>query len=37
MRLGNPFVPEEIQQKMVERTDWDNMMEVDEKILPEKH
>lgn len=37
MRLGNDFVPEEIQQKMVQRTDWGKIMEVDEKILPDKH
>jgi NodT family efflux transporter outer membrane factor (OMF) lipoprotein len=37
MRLGNDFVPEEIQQKMVQRTDWGKIMEVDEKKLSEKH
>jgi NodT family efflux transporter outer membrane factor (OMF) lipoprotein len=32
MRLGHEFVPEEIQQKMVERTDWGRILEVDEQI-----
>jgi NodT family efflux transporter outer membrane factor (OMF) lipoprotein len=32
MRLGNPFVPKEIQQKMVERTDWGKIMEADEQM-----
>ena len=37
MRLGNDFVPEEIQQKMVERTDWGKIMEVDEQIPSESN
>jgi NodT family efflux transporter outer membrane factor (OMF) lipoprotein len=32
MRLGNDFVPEEIQQKMVGRTDWGKIMEADEQM-----
>jgi hypothetical protein len=37
MRLGNDFVPEIIQQKMAERTDWGTIVEVDQKTKAESN
>jgi hypothetical protein len=37
MRLGNDFVPEIIQQKMAERTDWGTIMDVDQKTKAESN